>query len=205
LTPHKDLRFKISKFQRQAAYELYHKSRYGHLGYGPLPGPEIPEAPITLRVPWQPVLAGVIEGKHVGARNIPAGTPMLSKYQCLQPFRLCNVPRKRASTTQVLRAREGFQRSLMDQQRDVRRAEEIEHLTFDEAGPHGPQVDEYHSWLDEGMRVCYADFDVVRPWLGSEEWEPMTPEVLEDLAQPSWSCLETILLEQRRQDIEEGN
>jgi hypothetical protein len=205
LTPHRDLKFKITTQQRQAAYELYHQTRFGHLGYGPLPGPEIPEAPIQLRTPWQPVLAGVDEGKGLWKRSKPAsGTPMLSKYQCLQPFRLCNVPRKRARTDFPCRAREGFQRSLMDKQREERRADEIEHLTFDEAGPYGPLVDEYHSWLDEGVRVCYADFDVLRPWLGSEEWEPFTPEVLDDLAQPSWAAKETILLEARRQDMEEG-
>jgi hypothetical protein len=103
------------------------------------------------------------------------------------------------------RAREGFQKSLLDHQREERRAMEIDALTFDEAGPHGPQVDEYHSWLDEGSRVCYAEFDVVRPWLGSDEWEPITSEVLEDLAVPSWAQPETRLLDARRQDMEEGN
>jgi len=199
LTPHQDLRFRITDSQRRLAYRLYHESRYGHLGYGPLPGPEIPEAPITLMVPWQPVLKDTrVEHVHLG--KVPDG-PMLSKYQCLQPFRLCKVARKRGKTIQFSRAREGFQPSLLDQER---RDRWMEQLTFDEAGPYGPQVDEYHSWLDVGNSVCYADFDVLRPWLGSEEWEPITGEVLRDLAIPSTAGIETRLMLDRADEIQEA-
>jgi hypothetical protein len=201
LTPHPDLRFKITAAQRQVAYRLYHESRYGHLGYGPLPGPVISEAPITLQVPWQPLLAGTVtgEGKHW---RIRAGSkdPGLTTQLCLQPFRLCKVPRLRGSDVFVTRAREGFQDSLLDRQRRERRMIEIENLSFVES-THGPLVDGYHEWLDVGHGVCYTEFDVLRPWLGSDSWEPITAAVLRDLALPSPSHTETILLDDRMEEL----
>jgi hypothetical protein len=163
LTPHQDLEFKITSSQRRLAYKLYHETRYGHLGYGPLPGPELPEAPITLMVPWQPILRREAVPKKPFL--IKEG-PMLSKFKCLQPFRLCAIARKRGSTVHYSKAREGFQPSLLDQER---RDRWIEQLTFDEPGLYGPQVDEYHSWLDTGSASCYSRFDVLSPWKHGEE------------------------------------
>jgi len=207
LTPHPDLRFRITVPQRMLAYELYHETRYGHLGYGPLPGPEIPEAPITMKVPWQPVLAGVVKGKGIMyskrflTEERMARTPLLSVYKCLQPFRLCKVARRRGSSQPEYRGHEGFQTSLLDRER---RDRWYEQLTFEEAGPHGPQIDEYHSWLDNGTDVCYVTFDVLRPWLGSEKWEPITSSVLSDLALPSTAGIENTLMLDRADEIYEA-
>jgi hypothetical protein len=200
LTPHPDLEFKITNPQRRLAFRLYHESRYGHIGYGPLPGPELQEAPITLKVPWQPVLKeDDVVPKNI--RRFLTG-PMLSKLSCLQPFRLCAVARKRGSTVVYSKAREGFQPSLLDQER---RERWYDQLTFDEPGLYGTQVDEYHSWLDAGTDVCYVGFDVLRPWLGSEEWEPITASVQRDLALPSVLSKETILLEERLEEAREAS
>jgi len=164
LTPHPDLSFRITDSQRRLAYRLYHESRYGHLGYGPLPGPEIRAAPITLMVPWQPILKDT-KTDNVSLRRVPDG-PMLGKLSCLQPFRLCAVARKRGSTVHYSGAREGFQPSLLDRERRDRWMSEV---TFDEAGIYGSQVDEYHSWLDLGTAVCYSKFEVLSPWKHDEE------------------------------------
>jgi hypothetical protein len=158
LTPHPDLDFEITPAQRRLAYKLYHESRYGHLGYGPLPGPEISEAPITLRVPWQPVLKEEGRVSTFQGRSLQSG-PMLGKQLCLQPFRLCNVARRRGSTVHVSRAREGFQESLLDRERRDRFQSSIE---WNET-VYGQCVDEYHHWLDVGEGVCYTRFDAVHP------------------------------------------
>jgi len=92
LTPDPHLRFRITPAQRQEAFRRYKAQPNGHLGFGPLLGKEVSETDVALREPWIVTESAQRDPPRFKFRP---GLPMLGKHLCLQPFRVCDVRRRR--------------------------------------------------------------------------------------------------------------
>jgi len=95
LTSDPDLRTHVTMAQRQQAFRMYKAQPNGHIGFGPLLGREVTDAPVPFVAPWLVPDAVSTEPPRYKWRR---GAPALSEWLCLQPFRVCDVRRRRVCT-----------------------------------------------------------------------------------------------------------
>lgn len=85
---------RTSLAQRQEAMERYQSNPFGWFGYGPLPGPEVPDTPTPLCAPWLVPSKPAVERRYLKVRR---GQKALSPGLCVLPFRTCSVRRHRST------------------------------------------------------------------------------------------------------------
>jgi hypothetical protein len=94
LTSDPDLRTHVTMAQRQQAFRMYKAQPNGHIGFGPLLGREVGDAPVPWVEPW--LVPGAV-GTEPPRYKWRQGAPALSEWLCLQPFRVCDRRRQRPS------------------------------------------------------------------------------------------------------------
>jgi hypothetical protein len=174
LTSDPDLRTHVTMAQRQQAFRMYKAQPNGHIGFGPLLGREVAEAPVPFVAPW---LVPDADPREPPKYKWRPGAPALSEWLCLQPFRVCDKRRQRPAgytktvevtsewdsldpdaLTMEVRPRECLEVRPLERERrtDLERAKQVAWLDtveWDDREHQGFECERYHEYLDSHLWV----------------------------------------------------